>query len=230
MTQRGNILFLILLAVVLFAALSYAVTQSLRGGGKDASAEDLQVQAADLIQYFSLVDTAVMRMTMSQNIRPENLSFSHTSTNYVSGVPAIGANVDGNANCTTNTCQVFHTDGGGVPSRIFEQYGDPPSNPTNGLMSGNMRLYVGKWPGAGTDLPDLFMRLIRMKPEICAEVNRQMGITNLPTSTGTQVVGNNPSTWDTGNYVMISNELITKHMYATANAGYCDIHRLVLSR
>lgn len=47
--QRGNVLFLILLAVVLFAALNYAVTSSMSGGGKNASDERYRLLASQLI-------------------------------------------------------------------------------------------------------------------------------------------------------------------------------------
>lgn len=53
--ERGNILFLILLAVVLFAALSYAVTQSMRGGGNDASKEKMQLTYAKLQNRWALL-------------------------------------------------------------------------------------------------------------------------------------------------------------------------------
>ena len=67
--QRGNILFLILLAVVLFAALSYAVT-SQRDGGKNASGESAKSHASALLQYAALVENTVHRMVMVGGIKP----------------------------------------------------------------------------------------------------------------------------------------------------------------
>ena len=64
MSQKGNALFLILIAVVLFAALSYAVTQSGRSGG-GVDKEQAIIAAAKLTQYGSAVHTAITRMILT---------------------------------------------------------------------------------------------------------------------------------------------------------------------
>lgn len=79
-SESGNVLFLILIAVALFAALSYAVTQSTRSGGGDASKETNLVNAAGITQYPASVKTAITRMVISSSIDPDDLLFDTPST------------------------------------------------------------------------------------------------------------------------------------------------------
>ena len=67
-SESGNVLFLILIAVALFAALSYAVTQSSRSGSSDASSEKSLVSSSVLTEYPAGVRTAIMRMIVSSSI------------------------------------------------------------------------------------------------------------------------------------------------------------------
>lgn len=73
--QAGNVLFLILIAVALFAALSYAVTQSTRSGGGDASSEKSLVSSAALTQYPASIKTAITRMLISNGVAANDLLF-----------------------------------------------------------------------------------------------------------------------------------------------------------
>ena len=63
--ERGNVLFLILIAVALFAALSYAVTQSTRSGSGDASGETNLISSAQLTQYPAGIRTSIVRMIIA---------------------------------------------------------------------------------------------------------------------------------------------------------------------
>lgn len=153
MRQRGNILFLILLAVVLFAALAYAVTSSMRGGGNDSSKENAKLAASQLMNYATLVENAVMRMSFSTP--PQNIQ-------YWTGA---------NSGCTTTSCRLFHPDGGGVADiPIDKKY-------LLGPPAGGWEIRLIRVAGVGTDKPEIAIGFFGIKKEICQAINEMAGIT-----------------------------------------------------
>jgi len=62
--NKGNALFLILIAVALFAALSYAVTQSGRSGG-GVERESLLIESGKMVQYSSSVRDSLLRLILT---------------------------------------------------------------------------------------------------------------------------------------------------------------------
>lgn len=164
--ERGNILFLILLAVVLFAALSYAVTQSTQGGGKNASNEKDDARAAELLNYFSSLDVGVQRMLLTGGVKDYQLSFYYqTPHKYVYG----GTD---NQNCTSTACHVFDPAGGGVIGKDLDNY-------TRGQLTEPERIFYTSVPGAGTSLPDIVIGVSGVTPGICRAINRTIGVNDI---------------------------------------------------
>lgn len=101
--QRGNVLFLILIAVALFAALSYAVTRSTRGGG-NADKESSAINVAQKMQYAASVKVAFDR-----------LNIMGCDTNEISFDWTPGTGSEKNANAPSDlSCHIFSSNGGGV--------------------------------------------------------------------------------------------------------------------
>lgn len=63
--ERGNALFLILIAVALFAALAYAITQDGRSAGNGIGKETALVQAGQVVEQPAAVRQAVARMVIT---------------------------------------------------------------------------------------------------------------------------------------------------------------------
>lgn len=128
--SRGNVLFLILIAVALFAALSYAVTQAMRTGDGNVSREKGTVDATWLQNYGSSLANGMLRMRISKNIATNDICF------FAPENPAY-------TNATYQEQNVFSTLGGGV---VFEQ---PPSSIVGNFGS---RIAIAKldMPNVGT--------------------------------------------------------------------------------
>lgn len=108
----GNALFLILIAVALFAALSYAITSSDRGGG-NISREQSRLLAGQIVQFGSLIEAAIQRMKLVNGCRDEMISFDE-------GGALLGyGSYENPFSPADYSCHVFRPEGGNVTYRTF---------------------------------------------------------------------------------------------------------------
>ena len=154
-TEKGNALFLILIAVALFAALSYAITQSGRGGG-GIDKEQALISASQITQYAAGLRTTVTRMSITGTTL---LDFDFTT-------PAPGG--------ATASDQVFHSSGGGA----IEQ--DPPVGASAYKYLVPATATTGYFiNGIGGDTsPDIFVvtePTDSLGENVCEEINRGLG-------------------------------------------------------
>ena len=177
--QRGNILFLILLAIVLFAALSYAVTSSVNGGTKDVSNEKAATTAAQIINMIGLQEPELMRFMERKNLKIHQIDFMGTLGT---------ADSSGNSpNCNSTDCDFWSGNGGGVTAPILPATAaDPATLGSYCAYGGNMYrmdddrlrpfMMVISATGVGTQASDLVLFYHCISPKVCAEINIQEGV------------------------------------------------------
>lgn len=183
--QKGNVLFLILIAVALFAALSYAVTQSSRSGG-DASRETNILNAAQLTQYPTSIRTAVLRLVID----------GYQDTNILYNPPAAGFTAG------SEPFEVFATIGGGAihqdaPVEVMQTGG---INPT-GIWYVNMDFEVPNLGrnAAGITGNELTAFLPGITESVCTRINLEAGISASPADLN-PVIGTDFSGGGNGNF------------------------------
>lgn len=173
--QSGNVLFLILIAVALFAALSYAVTQSSRSGTSPGG-EQGQIAAAELIQYGTYIESAVRNVRLIGRCTEQEISFFRT------GVTALAAYE--HTSESTN-CQVFDPSGGKAP---FVEPNTTWLDEAKNAQAGYQNIYY-TWAnavdGVGTDADDLIMVVPHLKFYVCRAINRRLiNSIDIPDNTG----------------------------------------------
>lgn len=181
-SQSGNVLFLILIAVVLFAALSYAVTSSTgSGGNKDTSDEKNKLYVAEITQYASAVRTAITLLTATSKCDDTELSFE--------APPFDGSDADYvNPNSPSDfSCHIFHPNGGGVSFRTPDdkwlkgttlakwdkQFVFTGSDCVVNVGTGD----GGCWNNGSSTDTELLMYIADVSDSLCLALNRDGGTT-----------------------------------------------------
>lgn len=161
--ENGNALFLILIAVALFAALSYAITQSGRGGA-GVDKETREIKTAQLMQKLAAFDQAFTRLTAVNGCTEAQISFEN---------PTISGYANSNAP-GDERCHMFSADGGGltyesVPNDILNTSISDPEN-GNYIFNGQNQL---DFSPTGTVAPELAVIVPFIKKEICEKLNQK---------------------------------------------------------
>lgn len=214
--QNGNVLFLILIAVALFAALSYAVTQSSRSGGDGISKDKARLAAGQIVQYGGAVEQAISRMRLINRCGETDISFHIAGnadfTNY-EHTPA-----------SETRCKVFHPDGGAMQPLIPDAEWLDPAHGSDAYYGhvyyASTKLGASGGGQAGTTALDLVMLLPYIREEICTAINAKL---DAPMFSEDNAISPNP--WFAGDYTQaggadINNPAVSGRLYAGCFRGH----------
>lgn len=171
MNQKGNVLFLILIAVALFAALSFAMTNSSRTISNPQE-ESALVESSTIIQFGASISQAVNRMAIVRGVQDTDLCF-YTGTNN---------ETYNHAGCNDARNKIFHPQGGGVG---YQNPGKDLNASLEWEFTANARLYGAKRNDEGDpDSADLLMLARNFNQTICHKINEKVGIDGIPVDFG----------------------------------------------
>lgn len=162
--ESGNVIFYILIAVALLAALSYSVAQSGRSSLKNLSQEKSRLFATEIIEQGNTLATTTSQLRL-RGYKDTEISFEN---DIVTGYE--------NPDCDVDGCKVFSLNGGGV------HYLAPKSEWLDPAFSGNAQygeIYIhgaAHIPEIGLDADDLIVFIPYIRREICLAINERLGI------------------------------------------------------
>lgn len=166
-SENGNVLFIILIAIVLIGMLTAAIQTTSRPEGSNIDKETLIIRASEVQRYASELERAV-NYIMQDGKSESDIQFAHPDAHSDYG--DLSADPD-------PSDQMFHVAGGGA------NYRAAPAGINDGSA---WEFYAGTHlPGMGTDTrAELIAVLPNVTQDFCDKINTLNGQTGIPADTG----------------------------------------------
>lgn len=210
MKEKGSALFIILIAVVLFAALAYAVARMMQGGNPDViNVEQSRLVGNEILAYAQSMRQAAQNVKISNGCGDMDISVENSTVAGYTHTPVASDN-----------CKLFHNDGGGLiyqpPVANWLDVSITPAPalrgqwyfPANTCVAGTGSATAG-CNSDSVDNEAIIAVLPYIKKQLCIQINDLLGVDN---------PGGNPPV-ETGNGWTAGN---TKYTGAQADAEKLD--------
>ncbi|MAI61209.1 MAG: hypothetical protein CBB87_01815 [Micavibrio sp. TMED27] len=174
--QSGNVLFLILIGVALFASLTFVVGNMLRSSGAEQiSEEKVKLYVTDVLNYGRQMKQVVSDMRISNNCSDMDISFTRASGDAYEHSPA-----------APDICKAFHPSGGSMGLfRVKEDILVDSTSVTKSTGYGDIHfsgdadidtIGTACSDGSDSECRELLLLIPYLKQQVCDEINTQLNI------------------------------------------------------
>ncbi len=178
-SQSGNALFYILIAIAMLAALSYAISGSMRTGSLGLSKEQSNIAANEIMAYGNALSNAMQNLTLIEGCDITEISFEHNADSAYNNA----------SSPTGEECHIFKENGAAL------SVAKPPENANDGSAYIYSSIFVHAL-GNGydndqcstSDCAEIVLFLKNLNKSVCDAINSKLGIETssgaIPTDTG----------------------------------------------
>ena len=176
--QNGSIFFYILIAIFLFAALTYFLSDSNRTNIATVSEEQAKVAAQEIIEYGDIVTNAVQKLLL-RGCDETEISFEDNPTTAANSFVYTNINSP-----TDNSCHVYNAAGGNLNTKDANRFWFVQ----DAIDAGFAQFYVtarDEIDGIGdtcssAECSEISMSVWGLKESVCLKINETLGINNMP--------------------------------------------------
>jgi hypothetical protein len=176
----GNALWLILLAIFLLGGLTVLLTRTGSNTEETGSTEQLSIQAAEILRYAAGIESAVQQL-LNRDCSESQISFDDDLT-------TTGGYENANVVVPASSCHVFMQQGAGFRNTPQKDVWLDTAN--SALVGYKINYYTSdvRILSVGNDASvagaDLTMLIPYIKQELCAQINKTLGVSVIPEDAG----------------------------------------------